>query len=218
MDIDNTANDIHALDIKGARDRFAVALRDYERNRASLFEADNTTPRWGPQEHARREAEMLADLVKAEARAQATVNAVLEASERRRLDAGADPTHGLSESTLDAIGRRRWLVQDECATLGLLELAARVRWAAANGGEPLAWLYGRFASRRWRAESRKSPTPPGTPELGAALRAVGALGARDTEIERSADALRDAAGSFRLELTRAMRAARGLDRRPVSTL
>lgn len=194
--------------IEKTQEELAAALGEFDRAKASLYRPDGSA-KYAPAEHDERLRALTEKLHGHAERLDAAAEAEIRQVGRLVEANGDDPSSHLTTAELQAASARQAFVKEDCESLPLAELVARVRGVAAANelqrDRPSAYLWSRYARRRIAAAAE---------EGGAA--AYGPFRAHLEELERLAGALEQSYGASvrisELEAKRRVRRAREAQR------
>ena len=168
MAIDNSDLDAAKAAVQRSLDVFAT-------NQATLYTHDGhkINP---PGVHESELARLLVGVEASVEKAVAVADRVSAEVEAARLAPHADPTGSLSASDLaDANARAQW-VKEDCESMGLDDLAQRLRAVAAGGSKSSRWLHWRYSKTRLDRELAKSSQDPALSAFAATCRELGVVG------------------------------------------
>ena len=171
----NTLTDNSDLD--AAKAAVQRSLDTLQVNQATLYTHDGhkINP---PGKHESELARLLVGLESSVEKAVAVADRVSAEVEAARLAPHADPTGSLSASDLaDANARAQW-VKEDCESMGLDDLAQRLRAVAAGGSKSSRWLHWRYSKTRLDRELAKSSQDPALSAFAATCRELGVVGAK----------------------------------------
>jgi hypothetical protein len=181
------------------------AADEYRRARAALFDA-NGRPLYVPEELARREAALRAELRSVLDAANGAVTAATEAvaAERAREH---DLVAGLTAGELERAAARRPFIQDDVERLPAARFVERCRTALESGSRVEMVLHHREAARlldQWRQAAREGRPVAGGDQLEPLREVVAALEERlvDGTRRQAADATDTAAGTLAVQAGR----------------
>ena len=199
MAIDNS-------DLDAAKQAVVRSVTQFNTNLATIYTHDGhrINP---PGKHETELARLSAGVETAVEKALALADRTVAEVEAARLAPHADPTGQLSPADLADANLRRAFIEEDVATMGLADLAERLKAVHAGGSKSSVWLHDRAAKRRWQVESAKTPQPPDLVVLGEVLRNLGVLGPKaglSDEAQRRAEA----AQSLKMFATRELRIAK----------
>ena len=138
--------------------RLERAAEHFETAKAKLYRSGDGQPVYAPEEHQQRLDGLLADYDSVGADVKATAEEAIAAGrqELAKLD-GASPLDRLTAEEQQAASTRALFVREDCETLPLSQLTARVRAVLASGDRVDSYLLGRYAGARLNADGQRSP-------------------------------------------------------------
>ena len=138
--------------------RLERAAERFEAAKAALFRSGDGQPMYAPEEHQQRLDGLLAEYDDVGAEIKATAEEAIAAGrqELAKLDS-ASPLDRLTADEQQAASVRALFVREDCETLPLGPLTARVRAVLASGDRVDAYLLGRYAGARLDADRQRSP-------------------------------------------------------------
>lgn len=168
MAIDNS-------DLDAARAAVQRSLDTLQVNQATLFTFDGK-PIHSPELQQSELARLLVGVESSVEKAVAVADRVSAEVESLRLAPFSDPTSALSASDLqDANARAVW-VKEDCETMGLDDLAQRLRAVASSPSKSSRWLHWRYSKARLDREFAKSSQDPALSAFAATCRELGVVG------------------------------------------
>ena len=165
-------------DIDGARQVVVRSIEKYNADRAGLLASDGRTPIYPPDVHTAKVAKLLESVEWAVERATTLSDKVTADIEAQRLQPFSDPTSALSAADLQDANLRAPWVKEDCESLPLGDLVERLRAVHASGSKSSIWLHDRYAKRRWKVESDKTPQDAALSMFAAVARDLGVFGER----------------------------------------
>ena len=199
MAIDNS-------DLDAAKQAIERSVTQFNTNLATIYTFDGKRI-YPPGKHENELAQLSAGVEKNVEKALALADRAVAEVEAARLAPHADPTGQLSPADLADANLRRAFIEEDVATMGLADLAERLKAVHAGGSKSSVWLHDRAAKRRWQVESAKTPQPPDLVVLGEVLRNLGVLGPK-AGLSSEQQRLGEAAQSLRMFATRQLRIAK----------
>ena len=161
--------------LEAARLGVEKSLAIFATNQATLFTFDGK-PIHSPELQQSELARLLVGVEASVEKAVAVADRVSAEVEAARLAPHADPTGSLSASDLaDANARAQW-VKEDCESMGLDDLAQRLRAVAAGGSKSSRWLHWRYSKTRLDRELAKSSQDPALSAFAATCRELGVVG------------------------------------------
>ena len=199
MAIDNS-------DLDAAKQAIERSVTQFNTNLATIYTFDGKRI-YPPGKHENELAQLSAGVEKNVEKALALADRAVAEVEAARLAPHADPTGQLSPADLADANLRRAFIEEDVATMGLADLAERLKAVHAGGSKSSVWLHDRAAKRRWQVESAKTPQPPDLVVLGEVLRNLGVLGPK-AGLSSEQQRLGEAAQSLRMFAARELRIAK----------
>ena len=197
---------IDQSDLDAAKQTIERSVELFHRNLPTLytFEGARINP---PGKHETELARLSAGVESSVEKALGLADRTVAQVEAARLAPHADPTGQLSPADLADANLRRAFIEEDVATMGLADLAERLKAVHAGGSKSSVWLHDRAAKRRWQVESAKTPQPPDLVVLGEVLRNLGVLGPK-AGLSPEQQRLAEAAQSLKMFAGRQLRIAK----------
>ena len=171
-------NTLDNSDLDGARQVVTRAIEKFNADRAGLFAHDGKTPINSPDIHQKQLDKALESVQWATDKAVALADKVTVETESQRLAPFSDPTSALSAADLQDANLRAVWVKEDCESMGLDDLAQRLRAVAAGGSKSSRWLHWRYSKTRLDRELAKSSQDPALSAFAATCRELGVVGAK----------------------------------------
>jgi hypothetical protein len=197
---------IDQSDLDAAKQTIERSVEQFNRNLPTLytFEGARINP---PGKHETELARLSAGVESSVEKALALADRTVAQVEAARLAPHADPTGQLSPADLADANLRRAFVEEDVSTMGLEDLAERLKAVHAAGPKSSVFLHDRYAKRRWQVESAKTPQPSDLVVLGEVLRNLGIVGPK-SGLSDEQQRLAEAAGSLKMFAGRQLRIAK----------
>ena len=183
-------------DIEMAKAAVVRAIEKCNADRAALLASDGKTPIDPPATYKMKVDKALEIVTFAHDKAVALADTIAVETEKARLQPYADPTSALSAADLaDANARAPW-VKEDCESMGLDDLAQRLRAVASSPSKSSRWLHWRYSKARLDREFAKSSQDPALSVFAATCRELGVVGER-AGLSDEAQKRQEAAGALK---------------------